>query len=163
MVYDTIKQASAATGISPKKLRLAKNDLGAPGFSHGRVNWDTFEQWYNIGANKVALENLFMAESGGKGEDNRSVEEIKRNLLLKKEVLDDLEIQKRKGEYLSPLEVKEFLINIGTAQSSTLKKLPAELAPKLTGKGLGEIEQILTNAVVEVMGLFNIEFEKFIK
>ena len=150
LTYETISQCSGATG-TPKEILKAARSGGCPGFVAHRVQWDIAEPW--IKEHYKQLETYL----------NESLEEIKRQNLIKDGILKDLEIQKRKGEYLIPSEVKEFLIGIATAQSSIMKKWPAELAPKLAGKNQGEIESILNNSIVEVMSLYKVELSKFIE
>jgi hypothetical protein len=141
--YDSYKQASSATGIPAKIFKRAKA-MGAPGFRSNRIYFEDFKPWYE--AHKAELETP----------DNNelSLEEVKKENLIKDGVIKDLEIKKRRKEYLDPVEVKSLLQTIGTSAAAVLKRIPAEYPQRLAGKTAPEIEVILTKLVTEIITIY---------
>lgn len=150
MIYENLTQASGATGFDRNFLRAAKAH-GCPGFIHHRINWELAGPW--IEANKAQIEAWA----------DESLENIKKENLIKDGLLKDLEIQKRKGEYISPDDVKQFLTSMGVAQSAILKKMIKELPPKCVGRPVGEIEQMVEATVLEIFNVFKDGTDKWLK
>lgn len=120
MTFETLTQASGATGLSKEILRAAKSH-GCPGFVAHRLRWDLAEPW--IKEHEQELEEWA----------SQSTEEIKRQNLIKDGLLKDLEISKRKQEMLDPKEVAEFLKSFGLSLSSLLKTKEKDLRSKCSG------------------------------
>lgn len=139
--FDTMEQCSSATKISRTILKTAKAH-GCPGFNAHRIDWRQAGPWVHNNYGKIEEWSL------------NSLEDIKKENLIKDGLLKDLEIQKKKREFLSPEEVKSFLGAMAASQSAVLKKLPKELPPKIVGRPLGEIEQLVEQAVLEVFDIF---------
>jgi len=148
-IYDSYKQASLATGWPWRKLKLAKT-LGSDGFNHNRVNWDKFAQWYAVADNKLKLDMKY--DGNNKIQD---IDGVKLENAIKDGILKDLEIQKRKENYLSPEEVSDFLIKLRLAFESTIRGFAVELAPKVIGQQiLGEIEAIINHEINKLLNTF---------
>ncbi len=87
-----------------------------------------------------------------------------RKIKLKEDIENvKLQNQKLKKLYLEPSDVYNFLTSMAVAQSAILKKIPKELAPRIVGKPIGEIEQIIESAVIEVFEVFKSSLDKFMK
>ena len=148
--YDNYAQASSALNVPIPVLKRCKK-AGCPAFKSTRIYRDDFLAWYAE----------HKAEVDTEPDNNLSIEEIKRDNLIKDGQLKDLEIKKRRREYLDPTEVKTLLQTISTSQAAVLKRFPAELAPKLAGKNLPEIEKELTKAVVDIINIFKSSLDKW--
>ena len=148
MNYDTISQCSGATGIPKEILRLAKA-RGCPGFVGHYIQWAKVEPY--ITANRDELDE-YLSTSIGELNKEKKREEIENLRLVN---------LKLKRLYLEPEDVKNFLVGMATVQSSLLKQLPKELAPRLTGKPIGEVEQILESAVMDIFNKFRDSINKF--
>ena len=149
MRYDTLSQCSGATNVPKEVLRLAKT-RGAPGFVGHYIDWDLAGPW--ILSNRDELDE-YLSTSIGELNKEKKREEIENLRLVN---------LKLKRLYLEPEDVKNFLISMATVQSSMLKKLPKELAPRVIGKPIGEVEQILEAAVVEIFNIFRDSSNKFL-
>src|ERR1017187_7666025 len=99
--FDNYGQASVALNIPVKTLRKCKK-AGCPAFRGTRIYKDDFDPWWV--QNKSAIEADNTPEI--------SLEEVKKENLIKDGVIKDLEIKKRKREYLDPTEVKTLLQTI---------------------------------------------------
>jgi hypothetical protein len=148
--FDNYGQASVALNIPVKTLRKCKK-AGCPAFRGTRIYKDDFLPWWV--QNKSAIE----ADST----PDVSIEEVKRDNMVKDGIIKDLEIKKRRWEYLDPTEVKTLLQTISTSQAAVLKRFPAELAPKIAGKTLPEVEKELTKAVVDIINIFKTSLDKW--
>ena len=148
--FDNYGQASVALNIPVKTLRKCKK-AGCPAFRGTRIYKDDFLPWWV--QNKAAIE----ADST----PDVSIEEVKRDNMVKDGIIKDLEIKKRRREYLDPTEVKTLLQTISTSQAAVLKRFPAELAPKIAGKTLPEVEKELTKAVVDIINIFKTSLDRW--
>lgn len=148
--YDNYNQASLAMNIPVPVLKRCKK-AGAPGFRASRIYPNDLFPWFN--EHKAEVEN--------EPENSMSMEDIKKDNAIKDGVLKDLEIKKRRREYLDPTEVKTLLQTISTSQAAVLKRLPAELAPKIAGKSLPEVEKELVKAVVDIINIFKTSLDKW--
>jgi hypothetical protein len=145
-----MEQCSGATGISKEMLKMAKA-RNCPGFIAHYVDWDLVGPW--IKKNEELLKRW----------EGIPLADLKKAKLQEEIENKRLDNQQMRGDILSPDEVKQFLIAVGVSESAIMKKWPAELAPKLVGKAQGEIEATLTNAIVELMNLYKVELDKFLK
>lgn len=134
-MYTSLTQASNATGIPKRIIKLAKLQGGpAAGFlPNNRIDWDLAEAYIRTHMNAL--------EAGA----SDSLEYFKKEIARRDVVLRDLQIQKAKGDMIDPAEVDSFLTEFAIILSSTLKKKRQELASKCTGyedvidKEFGEI------------------------
>ena len=146
--FESLTDCFLSTGVAKSVLKAAKAK-GCPGFRGHRIDWDLAGPW--IEKNKDKLEAWVGV----------SLEEL-RKIKLQADITNvELQNQKLRKLYLDPIEVSNFLISMATAQSAILKKMPKELAPRVTGKSVGEIEQIMETSVLEVFNLFRNSLEKF--
>lgn len=142
--YESLAQASASEGIPRHILSTAKNAMGAPGFRGSRIDWHILKPW--LDEHRQELEDL----------SGQSVDEIKRQNLLKDGILKDLEIAKRKREYIDPAEIKTFLQGFGSILSAELKKKKASLRSKCAG-----YEGVIDAAFVDIFDAVRKELEKW--
>ena len=85
----------------------------------------------------------------------QDIDGVKLENAIKDGILKDLEIQKRKENYLSPEEVSDFLIKLRLAFESTIRGFAVELAPKVIGQQiLGEIEAIINHEINKLLNTF---------
>lgn len=139
-----------AKNIPYNTLKRAKQ-LNAPGFlERGSIDWRLLEPW--LSSHKAELESTPVESI----EEVKLSNEIKRGVLQDKEsILKDLEIAKRRSEYLDPAEVREFLIKIATAQSSILNsRLLNELPQKLVGQPLEVTERLCKQLASDIINVF---------
>lgn len=148
--YDNMAQAANILNIPLAVIKRCKK-AGCPAFRGSRLYKDDFLLWYE--QHKAEVEN--------EPENSMSMEDIKKENAIKDGVLKDLEIKKRRREYLDPQEVKTLLQTISTSQAAVLKRFPAELAPKIAGKTLPEVEKELTKAVVDIIGIMKSSLDKW--
>src|ERR1039458_6719392 len=163
MIFDTLKACSASTGVPVAKLKIARDKLGAQGFNHARVNWETFEAWVTVGTNKASLDELYSSTYASTQGDNRTTEEIKRSILSKDDVLRDLEIKKKSGDYLDPEDVGKFLLQLRLSFEGTINGWVGELPVKMVGKTQGEIESILNNEKNILLTNFSVQIKEKMK
>jgi hypothetical protein len=148
--FDNYGQASVALNIPVKTLRKCKK-AGCPAFRGTRIYKDDFLPWWV--QNKSAIE----ADST----PDVSIEEVKRDNMVKDGIIKDLEIKKRRWEYLDPTEVKTLLQTISTSQAAVLKRLPAEMPARLAGKSTPEIEIELSKWVCDVIAIFRTSLDNW--
>lgn len=151
--FDNYGQASSQMGWPERKFKLAKK-LGADGFKGNRVRPAQLLAWYAIPDNKAKLDNAF-ALKNVTSNSTRTLEEVKLSLLEKDEILRDLEIIKKKGEFLVPEDVDAFLLKLRLSFESTIKGWITELPPRLVGKTQPEIEAIVSNEISILFSTFH--------
>ena len=153
--YTGMSALSHDRGIPIAVLKKAKVRK-APGFNlNNSINYKVLEPWL-----KEHMSEL-VSPTDTHDVDNFTLEDLKKQKLSRDIELSDLEIQKRKREYLPPEEVRGFLTGMAVAQSAVLKKMIKELPAKCAGKSIGEIEQELETAVIEVFNVFKESLDKF--
>jgi hypothetical protein len=133
-----------------RKARLS----GCPGFAKSgyRVDWTLAEPWM-----KEHITELATPTSKG---EMRTLEDLR-----KEKVIVDIENVKLKnkelqGLYLNPEDVKQFLVELATAQSVMLKKIFSELPPRLTGLDEPNIKLVLDKSLVEIFELMKNRIDK---
>lgn len=144
--YESLSQCAASENIPKHILSTAKNAMGAPGFRGARVDWHILGPWYE--QHKAELEELSV----------QSIEEIKRQNLQKDGILKDLEIAKRKREYIDPNEVTTYLQGFGSLLSTTLKQQQQVLRSKCVG-----YEKVVDGGFSEIFTAIQKELEQWNK
>ena len=164
--YDNLKAASVALNIPWRKLKMAKG-MGCPAFKSGRLNSTQYEDWLLLGTNKNTLESAYNTKFpsgkgnvGNDGENDESTEELKRQKIAKELTLLDLEIKKKSGEFLSPDDVKDFLVRLRLAFESTIKGWSGILPPKLIGLSQAELEAAIKQETSSLLNTFKDEIKK---
>jgi len=150
MIYNSMKAlANAEPAATMAILRMAKG-LNAPGFNiNGTINYKLLEPWL-----KERKEEL---EDGS----SDSLQYYKKEIAKKDVVLRDLEIQKRKGNYLEPEDVKAFLNKVALSQNALFISRMKELPVKLEGKKAADIDTALKEVTHEICSIFSKELSQW--
>jgi len=136
--YNSVSALSSTLGIDKKVIALAKKK-NLPGFrSNNTVNWGELKKPF-----EDSIDELLEALPDDIGTYKKEI--AKRDVKIR-----DLQIKKLEKNLIEPEQVKELLIEIATKQSVTLKKVFAELPPKLTGLSEPEIKVIMDKALEEI-------------
>lgn len=157
MVFDNQQQCSVTTGFPIKKLKLAKNKLGASGFKGNRIDWDEFQAWLAVETNAKALEDLYdgkpkvVKESGS---ISKTLEEVELENKIKDGIVKDLTIKKLSGEYLDLTEVGDFLVKLRLTFEGVVKGWSASIPPKLVGKSQAVMEDEITKNIASLLSTF---------
>lgn len=148
-IYPNQRALSTAENIPLAIIRISKAK-NAPGFSsNGTVNWTRLQPWLT--------ENMTVIEA----ELNDTLEFYKKESAKREVILKDLEISKRRGEYLDPNDVKEFLNKVALAQNALFISRMKELPVKLAGKTSQEIDKTLKETTQEICSIFSKSMDKW--
>src|SRR6267378_7414518 len=132
--FTNIAQLCRAKGLDPKLVRAASK-LGLPGFNLNRtINWELLEP-----ALKQAESEL------KKHVKDRSLDEIKKDNLIKDGRIKDLEIQKREGSYIDPSDWYQFFSDFGIELSTLIKASRKNLMEQCRG-----YETVIDNAFLDL-------------
>jgi len=156
-VFTNRTALSLAKNIPVEHIKAAKA-LNCEGIRpNGRIYWSEFEPWYN--ENLPSIQEYLEDNAPTQGGKGVWKERKERALAL----IAEIELKDRENKTLDKDKVTAFLKQISGSQAIILRNLANELAPKLLGKGLTEINIILDGAYDSVCAVFSKELNKWQK
>lgn len=146
--YTSITALCSATGLDKRIVKLAKKS-NLEGFnSNQTVNWSKLRPVLEL-----EYDNLLSA-------GDNDISYWKREIAKKDSRLKELQIKKLEKNLIEPEQVKQFMVEFATIQSTMLKKIFNEMPPKLIGLDEPAIKNILDRELQEVFNILSKKIDK---